>query len=190
MAVGALGIATRDSEVLGDAFASEAAFDAWYEQALPRVLAYVFARCGRDRDVAEDLTQQAFIEAVRGRGSFDGRSDPVTWVCGIARHLLADHYRRLDAEERRNLRLVELERGDPADAGPAAIAEREAIAAALASLPALQRAVLVFTSLDGLSVREAAALLDRSESAAESLLHRARVAFRQAYEREGGQAHG
>jgi DNA-directed RNA polymerase specialized sigma24 family protein len=41
--------------------------------------------------------------------------------------------------------------------------------------------VLVFTALDGLTVREAATLLGRSESATESLLHRARVAFRLAY---------
>ena len=53
--------------------------------------------------------------------------------------------------------------------------EREAISRAMATLPALQRAVLIFTALDGLTVREAAVLIDRSEPATESLLHRARA---------------
>lgn len=174
----------RASGVLADVFASEAAFDSWYETALPRVYGYVFTRCGRDPDLAEDLTQLTFVEAVRGRTSFDGRADSVTWLCAIARHKLADHYRRLDREDRRQLRLIEQERGAvPTQGLP--VEEREAISAALATLPALQRAVLLFTALDGLSVRQTAELIDRSESATESLLHRARESFRRAYAREG-----
>jgi RNA polymerase sigma-70 factor (ECF subfamily) len=182
------GLEAPVAETLHDAFADEASFDAWYELTLPRVYGYVFARCGRDHDLAEELTQVTFIEAVRHRASFAGRSDPVTWLCSIARHKLADHYRHLDSEERRHLRLVERTRdcdGDGSIDG-LPVEEREVITRALATLPALQRAVLVFTALDGLSVREAAALLDRSESATESLLHRARAAFRRAYAEEGG----
>ena len=190
VAVGVAESAAGDLAVAADPFATAAAFDAWYDAALPRVFRYVYGRCGHDRDLAEDLTQQAFVEALRGRASFDYRSDPVTWVCSIARHRLADHFRRLDAEERRNLRLVELESVTPRDPDPADIAERDAIQAALASLPALQRAVLVFIALDGLTVREASVLLDRSESATESLLHRARAAFRRAYALSGGRDDG
>jgi RNA polymerase sigma-70 factor, ECF subfamily len=173
-------------DLLAGVFASEAAFDAWYERTLPRLYAYVFSRCGHDRDLAEDLTQQTFIEAVHDHASFAGRADPLTWLCGIARHKLADHFRRLDSEERRHLRLVENVRSSDLASSGLDIEERELIGRALARLPALQRAVLVFTALDGLSVREAAALLDRSEGATESLLHRARAAFRRAYAEEGG----
>jgi len=55
----------------------QAAFRAWYEQALPRVYRYLFSRCGHDRELAEELTEQTFVEAVRRRASFDGRSDPL-----------------------------------------------------------------------------------------------------------------
>lgn len=168
-------------ERLSEIFASEAAFRAWYERLLPRVYGYVYSRCGRDHDLAEDLVQVTFVEAIRGRAAFDGRSEPFTWLCGIARHKLADHYRRLDREEARGERLAaQSEQIDLPDEA-AAVDERDAIGRALNGLPALQRAVLVFTALDGLSVREAAALIGRSESATESLLHRARVAFREAY---------
>jgi RNA polymerase sigma-70 factor (ECF subfamily) len=168
-------------ERFSEVFATEAAFRAWYERLLPRVYGYVYSRCGRDHDLAEDLVQVTFIEAIRGRATFDGRAEPFTWLCGIARHKLADHYRQLDREEARGEQLAaQRERIDPPNEA-AAVDERDAIGRALNGLPALQRAVLVFTALDGLTVREAAALVGRSESATESLLHRARVAFREAY---------
>jgi RNA polymerase sigma-70 factor (ECF subfamily) len=176
--------------VLADVFASEAAFDAWYARALPRVLGYVFSRCGHDADLAEEITQQAFEQVVRDRARFGGRADPTTWVIAISRHRLADHFRRLDRDERRWQRLVVREVAVPGTDGWAARDEREAVAAALATLPALQRAALIFTALDGLSVREAAALIGKSESATESLLGRARAGFRAAYEHEGDGRHG
>jgi DNA-directed RNA polymerase specialized sigma24 family protein len=56
----------------------QAAFQVWYELALPRVYRYLLARCGGDADLAEELTQQTFVEGVRRRATFDGRSDAVT----------------------------------------------------------------------------------------------------------------
>lgn len=60
--------------------------------------------------------------------------------------------------------------------------ERESIIRALATLPALQRAVLVQHYADGLPMREIATTLHKSESAIESLMTRSRDAFRRAYE--------
>ena len=88
------------------AFASEADFRAFYDQALPRIYGYLHDRCGGDPMVAEELTQQTFVAAVRERSRFDGRSEPMTWLTAIARHKLADHFRRLEREERRRVRLV------------------------------------------------------------------------------------
>ena len=59
--------------------------------------------------------------------------------------------------------------------------ERAAIADALRSLPAAQRAVLAFVVLDDLPVAEAARLMGKSVSATQSLLHRARSNFGRAY---------
>jgi RNA polymerase sigma-70 factor (ECF subfamily) len=59
------------------------------------------------------------------------------------------------------------------------------IAEILRSLPANQRAVLVFVVLDDLPVAEAARLLGKSRGATESLLFRARDSFRRAYGAEG-----
>ena len=70
---------------------------------------------------------------------------------------------------------------DQGPSGLAHIEDRETVFAALRSLPAVQQAALVLHYVDGLSVREVAAELGRSEGAAKSLLVRARERFRAAY---------
>ena len=163
-------------------FASEDDLRAFFERALPRIYGYLLHRCDGDASVAEELTQQTFIEAVRQRHAFDGRADPLTWLTAIARHKLADHYRRRGTEERRRLRLVVKEiAADDDGRAWRQVDEREAIMRALASLPMLQRAVLVLHYADGLSVREISSELGKSESSIESLMTRARDAFRQSY---------
>ncbi len=170
------------SAKLAAVFASEDEFRAFYERALPRIFGYVFNRCGGDRSVAEELTQQTFSEAVRQRNAFDGKADPLTWLTAIARHKLADHFRRLDHDERRRLRLVVREiAADTEGRAWRRTDQREAIVRALAILPALQRAVLVLHYADGLSVREIGSELGKSESSIESLMTRARDAFRRSY---------
>jgi RNA polymerase sigma-70 factor, ECF subfamily len=168
---------------LREAFADEVAFRAFYDRTLPRVYSFLATRCGGPGPLADELTQLTFVEAVRRRGSFDGRSDVVTWLCAIGRHKLADHYRRLERDERK-VRRLEVRELDPTEAEVAWAAsdERDAIVRALQVLPPAQRAALVFRHLDGLSVREIGELLGRGESAVESLLARAREGFRRAYE--------
>lgn len=162
--------------IVGD----EARFRDWYDATLPRVYRYLAARCGGDLALAEELTQQTFVEAIRNRDRFDGRSDVVTWLCAIGRNRLVDHYRRHGRDARRQDRLVAQHR-HAADAPWRASETRDAVEAAIATLPAEQRLALLFRYLDGLTVREVAAAIGRSEKATESLLSRARDGFRRAY---------
>lgn len=174
-----------DANELRAALADDDAFASWYRRTVPRVFAYLMSRCGGDRDLAEELTQLTFIAAVEQRWGFDGRSEGVTWLCGIARHKLADHFRALERAERRQMRIqvrqIELEQ---APDGEPEMEERTLIAEAFRSLPPSQRAMLAFVAQDGLSVAEAGRLLGRSPRAATSLLHRARESFRRAYRGE------
>lgn len=164
------------------ALASDAAFESWYRRTLPRVYSYLLPRCSHDGALAEELTQQTFIAAVERRSRYDGRSDTVTWLCGIARHKLADHFRAREREERRRMRLEvrQIQLGHGEHQRPT-LDDRAAIADAFRSLPSDQRAVLVFVVFDDLPVNEAARLMGRSASATQSLLHRARDGFRRAY---------
>ncbi len=180
----AVGAAADELQV---ALASDGAFESWYRRTLPRVYAYLLSRGGNDAALAEELTQQTFIAAVQGRSTFDGRSDTVTWLCAIARHKLADHFRVLERDERRRTRMELREiRMDSFQHHAPELDDRAAIAEALGSLPAAQRAVLAFVVLDDLPVAEAARLMGKSVGATQSLLYRAREGFRRAYGAESG----
>jgi len=87
------------------ALADDRAFESWHRRTLPRVYSYLLSRCAGDVTLAEELTQQTFIAAIDRRSRFDGRSDAITWLCGIARHKLADHFRAIEREERRQMQI-------------------------------------------------------------------------------------
>ena len=161
--------------------ADERAFNGWYERALPRVYGFVHGRAGRDIALAEEITAQAFTEAIRARNSFDGRSDPVTWICSIARNRLLDHYRRAARDQVRHLRLIvtDLNANDAREWDR--VDQRDAVLSALSTLPPLERSALMLRYVDGYSVRETAHLIGRSEAATESLLSRARDRVRAAF---------
>jgi RNA polymerase sigma-70 factor (ECF subfamily) len=177
-----IGIDHRDD--LETALADEVAFRRWYERNAPPVYAYLASRCLGDVDLVQELTQQTFVAAIDARRRFDGRSEMSTWLCGIARHKLADHFRDLEREERRmaraTVREVEMDR----DARSwNHIEDRVLIAEAMRTLPAAQRSVLTFVAIDDLPVAEVARLIGRSFGATQSLLARAREGFRRAYPR-------
>jgi len=76
------------------ALADDAGFESWYRRSLPRVYAYLVSRSGGDVALAEDLTQQTFTAAIDQRSRYDGRSDTITWLCGIARNRINNFLRR------------------------------------------------------------------------------------------------
>ena len=158
----------------------EARFRDWYDATLPRVYRYLAARCAGDEALAEELTQQTFVEAIRQRHRFDGRSDVVTWMCAIGRNKLLDHFRRRGRDVKRQERLIS-DLPQATDAPWRAAETREAVEMAMAQIPTDQRLALLFRYLDGLSVREVAGAMGRSEKATESLLARGREGFRRAF---------
>jgi RNA polymerase sigma-70 factor, ECF subfamily len=156
---------------------------ALYDDALPHVYGYLLARCG-DISLAEDLTADSFLAAVDAARK-EGAPDPsIPWLIGVARHKLADHWRRLEREQR-GLRLLGREPArsdDPWDETIDRIRAREV----LGKLGAHHRAALTLRYLDGLTVPEVAKHLERTMHATEALLVRARAAFRRMYEGEEG----
>lgn len=152
-----------------------------YDDALPHVYGYLLARC-RDVPLAEDLTAETFLAAVTAVRRPDTPVPSVPWLIGVARHKLADHWRRLEREER-GLRLLDGggETEDPWDEAIDAIRAR----AVLDELGPHHRAALTLRYLDGLPVPEVAGCLGRTVHATEALLVRARAAFRRSYGKEG-----
>jgi RNA polymerase sigma-70 factor, ECF subfamily len=154
-----------------------------YDDALPHVYGYLLARCG-NAGLAEDLTAESFLAAVQAARK-PGAPDPsIPWLIGVARHKLADHWRRAEREQR-GLRVLD---GQPAPAEDPweTVIDQIRAREVLSRLGAHHRAALTLRYLDGLPVPEVARHLDRSRLATEALLARARAAFRRIYEGEEG----
>ena len=161
----------RDAVAAGDA----AAWRAWYEAEYAPVEGYVLWRCGSARDLADDVLQETWLTAVRRIRHFDPAAGPFhAWLCGIAANVLRNQRR----SRRRRADRHEPLAGDPA----AADGERaRRVAEALVALPERDERVLRMKYLDRMSVAEIAAASGETEKAVESLLTRARAAFREAY---------
>jgi RNA polymerase sigma-70 factor (ECF subfamily) len=151
---------------------------ALYDEALPVVYGYFVRRCG-DRGTAEDLTSETFLAAMDAARRADPPPITVPWLIGVARHKLADHYRR------RHERFTEPVAEVPEAVGRADLwdAELDRIVAesVLARLPEQHRTVLALRYMDDRSVVECAELIGRTVHATEALLVRARRAFRSQY---------
>ena len=68
-----------------------------YRDTIDDLYRYVARRCDRDRDLAEDVTQETWLRAVRSWHA-DGVPDrPLAWLTTVARNILANHFRRRPA---------------------------------------------------------------------------------------------
>jgi RNA polymerase sigma-70 factor, ECF subfamily len=147
-----------------------------FDRALAEVYGYLLHRC-RVKALAEDLASETYLGALDSIRRGYGGEVTVAWLIGIARHKLADHWRR-EEREQRNLAAVAAEHVGP---DLAVDVEPELGMEVLGQLSANHRAALTLRHVDGLSVPEVATLLGRSVHATETLLVRARAAFRSQY---------
>jgi RNA polymerase sigma-70 factor (ECF subfamily) len=159
----------------------EAAWRTWYDESYDGLYAYVLWRCAGLRDLADEVVQETWLTAVRRIRTFDpGRGRFAGWLRGIAANTLRNHLRRRPPHAPAALR-----DGDGSTpAADAALERRESaerVARALAALPGRYEAVLRAKYLDGLSVAAIAAAWGETPKAIESLLSRARQAFRDAH---------
>jgi len=155
----------------------ERAWRTLYDATFAGLDAYVVWRCAGLRDLADDVVQETWLTAVRRMRDFDPQRGPLlAWLRGIAANVLRGQFRRKMPQP-----LVGDDHPARADIDGERREEAEQIASALATLPEHYEAALRAKYLDGLSVAAIAA--DRAESpkAVESLLSRAREAFRAAY---------
>ncbi|MBB3605444.1 RNA polymerase sigma-70 factor (ECF subfamily) [Mycolicibacterium sp. BK556] len=152
-----------------------------YDDALPLVYGYFVRRCG-DKATAEDLTSETFLAAMDAARRPHPPPMEMPWMLGVARHKLADHYRR--REHRPTVVVADVPEAEPADDWDAEL-DRIVAETVLAQLPEAHRTVLALRYMDDCSVPECAELIGRTVHATEALLVRARRAFRKLYP-EGG----
>lgn len=77
----------------------ETQFDAtvWVDEYGDFLYAFAFSRV-RDEWIAEDLVQDTLLAAMQSKNSFEAKSAERTWLCGILKHKIIDHYRKSSRE--------------------------------------------------------------------------------------------
>lgn len=157
-----------------------AAIEEMVKRKLPRLLALASRLLG-DAEEAKDVAQESFLRIWKHAAEWrSGQARFDTWLHRVALNLCHDRLRRRKVQP-----LADGEdAGEPIDPAPRpdeqleAAAQSEQVAHALAALPDRQREAIVLQYYQGLSNIEAAALMDISVEALESLLSRARRTLR------------
>lgn len=172
----------------GDAAAFQELFDRFF----PRLYRFALARLDGDGELAGEIVQQTFCKAIEKLDSYRGEAALYTWFCQICRNTIADHWRRNQGTRSRvvlledlpNVRAILDAMVAPATDQPEVDVWRDEVRrlvqATVDALPGHYGDVLEWKYVEGLAVKEIAGRLGLGPKAAESLLTRAREAFRAA----------
>lgn len=167
------------------------AFGELYQRHVDRVYSYIAFRV-RDTAVAEDLTQEVFLHALKALGGFSFRGAVAPWFMSIARNAVVDHWRRRSRRPEDSLSSLEsdtdeeesfldrqgITEGNDAEDRAEFVLTRERVARSAIHLTELQQQVLALRFSSGLSVKETADAMSRSEGAVKNLQHHALKALK------------
>jgi RNA polymerase sigma-70 factor, ECF subfamily len=142
----------------------------------------VALRTTRNRELASDCVQDAFISAFRRAGSYRGDAAVTTWLHRIVVNACLDRLRR----DKPTSQLPEYELADRHDA-PSSVDTRLDVREALDRLPEGQRMALILVDMHGLSVAEAAEVLEVAEGTVKSRCSRGRDAMAELLREPSGQ---
>ncbi len=147
-----------------------------YQQYAQTVYKFLLSQT-HDQDLAEELTQETFYQAVRSIGRFDGGCKVSVWLCQIAKHLWYQHLRR----HRREAPLPEdgpeglvssAEEGLLAQEGQLSLLRQ------IHDLPPDAREVVYLRAFGGLSFREIGDVMGRTETWARVTFYRSKEKLR------------
>jgi RNA polymerase sigma-70 factor (ECF subfamily) len=170
----------------------EPAFDEFFAEYFPRVYRFALARLRGRPEAAEEVVQRTLIRALHRLETWRGEATLLTWICTLCRHEMADAAARdgrlrevsmFDTQPAARAALEELASA-PADDPETAFRRAELsrlVHLALDHLPGRYGEALEWKYIEEASVGEIAHRLGIGYKAAESLLSRARAAFRDSF---------
>ncbi len=182
-----------ESELVRELIAGrEGAFDRFYLEFAPRLYRFILPRLNGDQMTAEEICQEVLINAMRKIETWRGEAALFTWLCQMARNELTDHWRR----RQRRAQMEVLIEDEPSIAAalesiegaeverPDRMHERSElirlVMVALDRMPSRYGQALEWKYIDGDSVQDIASRMGQTAIATQSLLARARTAFRDA----------
>lgn len=179
----------------------ESAFERFFEDSFDRLYRFALTRLDYDEELTREVVQSTMLKVIEKLDTYRGEAALFTWLCSVCRWEISGHFRKARREPTE---------GDtvplgPVDSMPEDQPELQAVLAALAAgeagaddalrqkevtrlvhltldhLPPHYGRALEWKYLQGLPVKEIARRLEMSPKAAESVLTRARDAFRQGF---------
>lgn len=169
---------------------SDRALRDFFERHADALFAFIAHRSEASREDVEDLWQECLIAALAAIHTYRGDSALFTWLCGIARHKIADRARAPGTRCEQPLEPGARPLADAIDTGPLPedllqrADTRTAVVEALMTLPDAYRRALVARYVDEQPVAQVAVMLGHGYKATESLLSRAREALRRALDED------
>ncbi len=169
------------------------AFDAFFNDYFPKLYRFVLPRVEYSIADAQDLCQETLMRALQRLGTYRGEAALYSWICQIAANQVSDFWQQ---RRRDGARVVFAEDDPDVQAVLATLRAAESdspeaqrfhaeipriVQATLDNLPGRLGDALEWKYLDGLAVVDIAFRLGVSTAAAQSLLQRARAAFREAF---------
>jgi RNA polymerase sigma-70 factor, ECF subfamily len=142
-----------------------------YREHGPALLVYLRRSFGRSDAAPEDLLQETFVQAIRGKDRLAAAVSPRAWLFGIARHVGLSAVRKL-----RLVETIDEQRTAAKETDSQVAAMREAIE----QLPAAMREVVQLRLREGLSYDEIAQVLEIPIGTVRSRLHSAMKLLREA----------
>lgn len=175
----------------------EAAFNEFFALYFPRLYRFAIARLNGNEDATEEVVQRTLIRGIDRLRTYRGDATLLTWLCTLCRHEIAEWIARegrgrlvslSDEQEVSRLALDRFAARDSADPDNALRQHevRRLVHSALDHLPDPYGDVLEWKYLEDLRVDQIAGRLGLGYKAAESLLTRARAAFRDSFSRLAG----
>lgn len=170
----------------------QGAFDVFFREYFPRLFRFTLTRVDNNEELAEEIVQRTMCIVVRKMSSYRGEALLFTWLCQICRNETSSVFRQRNLELREDIPIEDhpavqaaLESVAADDGRPESALRRDEIAnfvrVTLEHLPTNYASALEMKYVRGCSVREIADSLSVGEKAAESILSRARVAFRERF---------
>lgn len=180
----------EDARIIAQACSDPSAFAPLYERYYDRIYLFLLRRTGNTA-IAEDLTSETFIKAMRGLFRYQFRRTPfLAWLYRIAHNTFVSHCRK---ETVRNLFKIEKRKdGTAAEATalpcPSEETEKrllkETIIRLIKNLKQKDQLLVTLRYFEGMNVREIAQIAGLSEPAARTRLHRALVRLKKLFETE------
>lgn len=165
----------------------EHAFVKIYHAHIDEVYQYVFLRTGLEPFLAEEITQEIFLDVFKGFDKFRGLCSERTWVFKITRNKVYDYYRKqykqcleticIDAEP--SVQISDTKQD--IEFFIQRSYKSKCTLECLNRLPEHYKIILLLKYLDGRSVKEIAHITDKSNKSIDSVLQRAKSAFRKQY---------